>query len=105
MTSAALVWAWQQQVSPSSKLVLLALAENAAGDAHAVQLEQALGDIVRRTGLDRRTVQRHLRQLEQGHHVVSEERRDTGGKRLPNRFFLNVNELAPVPLGIWSDRA
>jgi pyocin large subunit-like protein len=101
VSSTSTSWAWQQRVgSPSTKLVLLAIAE-LAGGLHSVEADAAVGELVKRTELDRRTVQRHLRLLEQSHHIVIEHRHDTGGRRLANRWHLNVNELAPVPLDFY----
>lgn len=62
MSLRATSWAWEQQLPPSGKLVLLALADRA--DDHGRHSWPSAGTLGKRTGLDARTVRRVLRSLE-----------------------------------------
>lgn len=61
MSIAATAWAWGVDVSPSAKLVLLALADRADAEGECFP---SVADVVRRTNLGERTVQRELKALE-----------------------------------------
>lgn len=104
----ATLWAWEQPLAGSSKLVLLALAILARGPEHRVNLSATatVDELAQLTGLGRRTVRTHLRALEASEHVVAEQRIDVTGARLANRWHLNVDGLAPVALAVptvWKD--
>jgi hypothetical protein len=105
MTAESTNWAWKQQLPATPKLVLLALADMAGGAEHSIDLRVTVDELVKRTGLGRRTVQYQLRALEQSHHIVRDDRYDSHGVRLANRWNLNVNELAPVALDLYGGHA
>lgn len=71
-------WAWQQKgLSPSEKLILLALADRCGADDTAYPSYQTLVDD---TGLDRKTIWSALRRLEEAG-IIS----DTGERRGPTK--------------------
>jgi biotin operon repressor len=85
MSVAAMSWAWQQDCpTPTAKLVLLKLADN-ANDAG--ECWPSLATIARHCGVERNTVWRVIRQLaERG--LVRVEHRCVDGVALPNRYRL-----------------
>lgn len=93
MSAEAMTWAWQQELPPTRKLVLMALAEDA--DSRGLcQVSQR--ELYRRTGLKPRAIRDHLRALDDQALLAREPRmRLEDGGQTANLYRLPVqNPLA-----------
>lgn len=88
MSIKATEWAWSQNVSPSEKILLLALADHA--DSEGV-CWPSLDRMQEMTGLNRSTVTRNLKALESMGIIYRE--RSKGGSGLSTRYRLNTKQV------------
>ena len=86
MSIKAIAWAFEQDVPPTTKLVLLKLADNANDEGLCWPAQSTLS---RHTGLARETVNRHVKKLEQLG-ILKIRRRSKEGVSLPNHYLLNL---------------
>lgn len=90
MSAKATYWAWEQQVdNPSTKLVLLKLADNANDKGVCWP---SFGYLSHHTGFNRRTIMRHIQTLESAGLLTITQRKDKENiaKNLPNLYQLNL---------------
>ena len=88
--------AWPVQVSPSSKLILVFLADR-ANPANDDACWPSVAYIVKHTGLSERTVQTHLQLLERAGHITMEPRKGTSTNYIVHpRKDCAPEETAPV---------
>lgn len=92
MSREARDWAWQLKVTPTQKLVLLALAEPALSDGHVFR---SLGEVQKDTGLARTSVWRTIDELEKLGYLRT-DKRTTGARPDKNHYYLNL-ELIGSP--------
>jgi hypothetical protein len=88
-------WAWEQDVTPTRKLVLLAFACYAHRDGS--EARPKLATIIRKTGLARSTVIDALQDLEAAELIEATAYPD-GGHGRPTTWHLNIKGPAPGPL-------
>lgn len=86
MSIRAIAWAFEQDVPPTSKLVLLKLADNANDEGWCWPAQSTLA---RHTSLTRETVNRHISKLEAAG-LLAVKRRTQEGVNLPNYYRLNL---------------
>jgi DNA-binding MarR family transcriptional regulator len=70
-------------VPPSAKLLYLVLAETIGGKGKAVIAHKRISETL---GMNRKTVSRNLRRLEQSGHIAIEPTYNECGGRMPNRY-------------------
>lgn len=87
MSVSAMAWAWQQDVSPTDKLVLLALADHA--DSQGVCWPGLMG-IAQKCHLDKRSVQRHVQQLSTSGFILRQSRYRDDGSQASNCYVLPI---------------
>jgi DNA-binding transcriptional ArsR family regulator len=85
MSVQALSWAFKQPIEHGPKFVLVALANYASEDGECWPSQAT---IARMTGMDPRTVRRHLADLEQGGYLVRSERKNPDGGRATDIYRL-----------------
>lgn len=86
MSIRAIAWAFEQDVPPTSKLVLLKLADNANDEGWCWPAQSTLA---RHTSLTRETVNRHISKLESAG-LLTIKRRTQESVNLPNHYRLNL---------------
>lgn len=98
-------WAWRQPLTPTHKLVLMALAD--AADDHGV-CWPSVATLARKCSVSARTVQRALRALIEQRLLAAESRRRSDGSSISNRYRLLLagddrlsppGELSDAPAG------
>jgi DNA-binding transcriptional ArsR family regulator len=85
MSIAAMSWAFTQKLPPAAKLVLLALADHSDDQGKCWPGVTGVSD---KTGLSRRSVQRHIRDLESCGLIRTNARRDPSGRQVSSLYFL-----------------
>lgn len=98
MSVLASTWAWQQQIPPNWKLVLVALADHAHDDGAGAYPSKAL--LAAKTGYGERQVQRILGQMVGGG-VIRIVRRSTTTR--PTEYTLSMQDLFTVRRDKWGD--
>lgn len=88
MSNAAITWAWQQKVTPSEKLVLVALADFAHPDTNICWPGQ--NSIAKMTGQGKRSVVRCMRALEDKGFISRERRHRDDGSRSSDVYTLII---------------
>lgn len=86
MSIRAISWAFDAEVPPTTKLVLLKLADNSNDDGYCWPSQST---IARHTGLTRETINRHIRKLRH-EGLVEIRHRMEDGVSLPNHYRLNL---------------
>jgi DNA-binding transcriptional ArsR family regulator len=86
MSIKAISWAFEQDTPPTTKLVLLKLADNANDDGYCWPSQST---IARHTGLNRSTVNRHIKKLADAG-LVEVIPRSKDGVSLPNHYQLHI---------------
>ena len=94
MSFQAINWAWQQQVSGSSKLVLIALADSASPEGECWSGRKA---VAKMCGITDRSVTEHIGKLVALGLISYEEQRRRDGSRSTNLYQLNLRDRV-VPL-------
>lgn len=97
MSMKAMIWAWTVPATPTQKLVLLKLADNANDDGMCWPSKRYMTE---HTGLSASAIKDAIRSLEEAGHVRIERRHGEGGVSLPNRYHLAVTQ----PQGAGADR-
>jgi len=93
MSIEAMTWAWQQKTaSPTSKVVLVALADHADWNHSCWPGHEAIAE---RCEVDRRTVIRHVKKLEEAGLLEISSRYGEDGRRTSNRYRLPVTGCHP----------
>ena len=98
MSVKALAWAWEQQIPANPKFVLLALADwwNPNEDSAWPSVAQ----LIAKTSLSRRTIQRAINWLVD-HELVIVEQRSSKGRQVSNRYRLAMTVI--IVQGCHSD--
>lgn len=99
MSIKAICWAFEQDLPPTSKLVLLKLADNANDDGWCWPSQATLA---RHTSLTRETVNRHIAKLEESGHLTV-KRRKQEGVNLPNHYLLNLRGVVSDEGGVVTE--
>lgn len=90
MSLDALKWAWEQHCpNPTSKLVLMALADHANADG---ECWPSMNRIAQRTGISSRQVSTHITSLVAAGFVVKGNRRRNGGQLRGWDYLVNVRQ-------------
>ena len=87
LSIAAMNWAWRQALTPTLKLVLMALAD--AADEHGV-CWPSVSTLAKKCSVSTRTVRRSLRVLMDSGMLIAEARRRGDGSSTSNRYRLLV---------------
>ena len=90
-------WAWQQALTPTLKLVLMALAD--AADNQGV-CWPSISTLAKKCSVSTRTVQRSLRVLIDSGLLTADSRRRRDGSSTSNRYRLLIkggDNLSPLP--------
>lgn len=95
-----MVWVWDQDLTPTEKLVLLAIADHADGDGICWP---GMRKVSEKTGFARRTVIRAVESLEASGLIVVERRRTGAGRQTSNRYLLQVGRSVTVSPGAVAD--
>ena len=88
MSIKAMSWVWQQPIKGSTKLVLLALADNANDDG---KCWPGIETVVNKCGIARNTVIGSIRKLKKQGLIVSERRYTEDGRRTSNLYKLSLS--------------
>ena len=94
---AAMNWAWQQQLSPTPKLILMALAD--AADDQGI-CWPSVATLASKVGVSTRTVRRVMQELISGELLSTEQRYRSDGSCSSNRYRLSLaggDKLSPAP--------
>ncbi len=98
MSVKALTWAFEQDLKPTPKIILLALADYA--NDHG-ECWPGINSLCEKSGITRSTLKRNLQILEDDGVIVRRERKRNNGSQTSNRYFLNLggvqNGLPPGP--------
>lgn len=86
MSIKAIGWAFDQKVPPTTKLVLLKLADNANDDGWCWPSQSTLA---KHTGLSRKSISRHIKNLSDAG-LIEVKHRQRDGVSLPNHYLLNL---------------
>lgn len=89
MSLEATLWAWDLDIQPVTKLVLLAIADYCGSEQTAWPSYETIS---KRTGLDRRTIIRHCKALEEAGHISINKRKIEKTKNCSNLYQLHVSE-------------
>ena len=89
MSLEATLWAWDLEVPPVTKLVLLAIADYCGADQTAWPSYETLS---KRTKLDRRTIIRHCKNLEKLGHITIHKRKIKKDTNASNVYELHLAE-------------
>ena len=89
MSLEATLWAWDLDIQPVTKLVLLAIADYCGSEQTAWPSYETIS---KRTGLDRRTIIRHCKVLEEAGHISINKRKIEKTKNCSNLYQLHVSE-------------
>ena len=87
MSVKALDWAFEQELKPGAKFILVALADHA--DARGTCFP-SVSRLMKRTGFGESTVREHLAALRKSGHIRSEERYMPNGRQRSNRIWLPI---------------
>lgn len=87
MSVKVITWAFEQDLPPVKKFILVALADWADGDGVAFPGQLSLAD---KTGISERTLRSHLKELEESGFLTRAKRYDTRGKRTSDEYQLNL---------------
>lgn len=98
MSLAALTWAFNQNLVPAQKVVLLALADYADDEGKCWPGQETL---TRKTSLSVRSIRSQIRALEEAGMLLTIERRKDGGARATNAYQLAFGQPAD-PAGCGS---
>lgn len=96
MSNTAINWAFQQQLLPGPKFVLVVLAD-LADEEHSCYPGQLY--LAERTGHGERTVRRYLQELVDTGYLTRKSRYDEQGHRTSDRYVLPVHDLPANPAG------
>lgn len=88
MSVASLSWAFRQSLRPTTKLVLLALADHANDDG---ECWPGIPGLTRKTGLSDRAIQEHLRKLERAGLLKITPRTDQQGRQISSLYRLAMD--------------
>lgn len=91
----AMAWAWEQELPPAEKLLLLAIADNAGKGG--TWLFGAQREMAVQTGMGERTVRRHLASLEERGLILRRAMYESG-LRVPDHIALAVDGDLPANL-------
>lgn len=98
MSVKALTWAFDQDLKPTPKIILLALADYANDSG---ECWPGINSLCEKAGVTRSTLKRNLQILENDSVIVRLERKRDNGSQTSNRYFLNLggvqNGLPPGP--------
>ena len=81
-------WAWQQQVSGTDKLILIALADHADDTGHCWPGTKGIAE---KCGVSRRTVVASVSRLTEAGLIVCESRHRKDGSQTSNEYFLQIH--------------
>ncbi|HTU13691.1 MAG TPA: helix-turn-helix domain-containing protein [Solirubrobacterales bacterium] len=102
MSNAAQAWAWKQKTGHSTrKSILIALADHAD---HLGRCWPGHDGIAEKVECDRRTVIRHIRQLERDGFLTVTRRRSEKGRQISNLYELRMTDWHPDVQGDASSR-
>jgi hypothetical protein len=87
MSVKAMTWAWDQPVKPGPKLVLVALADHSDGAGVCWPGHDLIAN---KCGLSRQTVLEHIATLEKDGYLIAEAGRDSRGRVVRSRYFLQL---------------
>lgn len=99
MSVKAMTWAWEQDLKPGPKFVLVALADHSDGQGICWPGHELIAE---KCGLSRQTVLEHVAMLERDGYVISEHSRDGRGRHAKARYFLQLGRLSTQPSGLAS---
>lgn len=88
MTIKAMNWAWEVELPPALKLVLLKLADRANDDG---ECWPGQASVAKACGIGARTLVRHIATLEQMGLIKTEKRYGDDGKRTTNMYVLSLS--------------
>lgn len=88
MTIRAMNWAWEVELPPALKLVLLKLADRANDDG---ECWPGQASVAKACGIGARTLVRHIAALEQMGLIKTEKRYGDDGKRETNMYVLSLS--------------
>ena len=96
MSIEALSWVWKQNLPPTHKLVLLAIADHSDQDGVCWP---GIRGLAKKTGLSERTINRTLAEIEMPGMVIIEKRTDSSGRNLSNVYILGIPHEIPATDG------
>lgn len=96
MSVKAMTWAWEQDLKPGPKFVLVALADHSDGNGVCWPGHELIAD---KCGLSRQTVVEHIGFLERAAppFLHAERTRDTKGREGKARYYLHLERLSTQP--------
>lgn len=94
MSVKAMTWAWEQDLKPGPKFVLVALADHSDGAGVCWPGHELIAD---KCGLSRQTVVEHIAFLEREAFLHAERTRDAKGREGKARYFLKLDRLSMQP--------
>lgn len=94
MSVKAMTWAWDQELKPGPKFVLVALADHSDGAGICWPGHEL---VAKKCGLSRQTVVEHIAHLEKEAYLRAERTRDAKGREGKARYFLNLDRLSMQP--------
>lgn len=90
MSNRAITWAYEQDLPSTTKFVLVALADSASNEDYSCYPGQQ--KLARMTGLDARSVRRHVKKLEVKELIKRERCHRKNGTRTSDRYILKVGD-------------
>lgn len=98
MSIRAMNWAFEQDVPPPLKVILLALADWADGDGIAFPGQKSLSA---KTSIPERSLRRHLAELEEQGFIARRRRTSAGGQRTSDEYKLMTptGQIGRLPTG------
>lgn len=94
MSVKAMAWAWEQELKPGPKFVLVALADHADGSGICWPGHELIAE---KCGFSRQTVVEHIGLLTSGGWVRAERTKDSKGREGKSRYFLQMDRLSMQP--------
>jgi hypothetical protein len=94
----AMNWAFEQDLQPPLKVILLALADWADGDGIAFPGQKSLSE---KTSIPERSLRRHLAELEELGYIARRRRTTAGGQRTSDEYKLlsPTGQIGRLPTG------
>jgi len=95
LSTKATNWAWEQELPPSQKFVLVKLADNADEDGYCFPGTKYVAE---KTGLGHSTVRAHVQWLQENEYIRLERRDRPDGSQASNHCWLLMDRQADTPL-------
>lgn len=82
-----MAFAWEADLKPGAKLVLLAIADHADGSGTCWPGQEHIAE---KCGMNRSTVNQHINELIKDEFLFAEKRRGTGGRQATTMYRINI---------------